>query len=215
MPSAYQSPEDHLALGISLHEQGNLPKSTYHLRLAARAELPNAMLLYALACRHGWGIRRNEAEAFIWLRRAVDISGLDLAASSSTHPRGATAHQTSLALAIFELGMSYLHGWGAEKDASQALRMFEVAGNLGDVDAVVKAAECYRDGAGCKRDLQKAADQMKRAESMGVVLVGESWVRKEKYCIDEKRNDGDIEIRIAEKEKTTEKRAKAIFRLGR
>jgi len=59
------TPEEHLAKGISSHEQGALQKSTYHLRIAARAGLPTAMLLYALACRHGWGMRPNQAEGVI------------------------------------------------------------------------------------------------------------------------------------------------------
>lgn len=167
------------------------------------------MLLYALACRHAWGVKRNEAEAVIWLKKAVEVSGVDLAVSGSADTqRQAKAHQTSLALAIFELGMSYLNGWGIEKDAGQALRMFEIAGNLGDADAMVKAAECWRDGVGAKRDMKRAAECVRRAEGMGVVFVGESWTRKEKYCETGRDKQGEVGDR-------GEKKARALFGLGR
>ncbi|KAI6890931.1 hypothetical protein KC355_g21249, partial [Hortaea werneckii] len=71
------TPDEHLEIGIQTHSSGNLNKSTYHLRLAARAGLPTAMLLYALACRHGWGMRPNQEEGVSWLRRAIESSGLE------------------------------------------------------------------------------------------------------------------------------------------
>lgn len=64
---------------IEAHDAGATDKSTYHLRLAAMAGLPTAMLLYALACRHGWGMRANQAEGVKWLRQAIDTAGLDVA----------------------------------------------------------------------------------------------------------------------------------------
>lgn len=57
----------HLEMGIQCHEAGSLVDSTNHFRMVSRAGLPDAMLLYALACRHGWGIRPDPAEALLWL----------------------------------------------------------------------------------------------------------------------------------------------------
>jgi len=183
------------------------------------------MLLYALACRHGWGVKRNEAEAVVWLRKAVEVSGLDLAASSvdiqspktsrATIPQGTKAHQTTLALSIYELAMSYRHGWGTDADASQALRLFEMAANLGDVDALVQVAECYRDGVGCKRDLKRAAEALRRAEGLGVVVVGESWRVKGKYCENAVNNAPHEERNREVGDGRGVKRARALFAKGR
>jgi len=212
------------------------------------------MLLYALACRHGWGVKRNEYEAVVWLKKAVEVSGLDLAASDTSpaaqigsykqtqtpvpntshlinNRRGiaslaqrqaSKAHQTSLALSIFELGMSYMHGWGVDPDASQALRMFEIAAGLGDVDAMIKTAESYRDGVGCKRNMKKAAEWLRRAEGMGAVIVGESWSRKDKYhTFDESARNGDSDVEKGEVGENKEndrrgrKTARALFALKR
>ena len=61
--SADLTPEEHLEIGIQAHSSGEVTKSTYHLSLAAISGLPTGMLLYALACRHGWGMRANQEES--------------------------------------------------------------------------------------------------------------------------------------------------------
>jgi len=234
------TPEEHLATGIACHEAGQLPKSTYHLRLAARAGLPAAMLLYALACRHGWGTRANQAEGVAWLRKAVEAAGGELAACS-TSPAVATtnagptnptdtaspcptsvppapnvptslsqllahkAHKTQLALAIYELGQCSMNGWGIETDKVAGLRAFEIAGAMGDADAVAEAAFSYAKGVGCKRDMKKAAELYRRAEGMGVVGVGTSWIWKEKYMGgEEKESRKPIGKSLFGKKKATE-----------
>ncbi|TQS32503.1 hypothetical protein Golomagni_07178, partial [Golovinomyces magnicellulatus] len=73
------SAEEHLAKGIECHENGSVNESTYHLRLAARQNNPTAMLLYALACRHGWGMRPNQREGVQWLRKAAEYASVELA----------------------------------------------------------------------------------------------------------------------------------------
>jgi TPR repeat protein len=37
-------------------------------------------------------------------------------------------------LAIYELGQSYMHGWGVAKDKRLALRCYEISANFGDTD---------------------------------------------------------------------------------
>lgn len=190
------TPEQHLAIGISSHEQGALQKSTYHLRIAAIAGLPTAMLLYALACRHGWGMRPNQADGVLWLKKAVNSSGLEVAADAYpdnplnapptlTHtdsaisigstPLDRKTHQAQLALAIYELGVSYMNGWGIAQSKPLALRCFEIAGAWGDADALAEAGFCYAKGVGCKKDQKKAAELYRRAESKGISMTGNSW----------------------------------------
>ena len=112
--------QQHCDMGLELHEAGELLKSTYHLRLAARAGLPEAMFWYGLACRHGWGMRVNQSEALQWLRRAVDSGQLEVADDEAQ--AGATdltkkkQHRAQYAVAIYELGKCYGNGWGAPQD---------------------------------------------------------------------------------------------------
>lgn len=184
VPSREVSAEEHLAKGIELHEHGSLKESTYHLRIAAKSRLPTAMLLYALACRHGWGMRPNPEEGVQWLRKAADSASLEIADDESplqgkeSAPADALERKTrraQFALSIYELGVSHMNGWGIEMDKALALRCYEIAGNWGDADAMTEAGFCYTQGTGCKKDLKKAAKYYRMAEAKGVSMVGNSW----------------------------------------
>jgi TPR repeat protein len=172
--------DDHVAKGIDLHEKGSLNESTYHLRIAAKQNDPTGMLLYALACRHGWGMRSNQQEGVRWLRKAVDSVGLEMlenpdAPGASKAKELQKAYRSQFALSIYELGVSYLNGWGIEQDKGLALRCFEIAGQWGDVDAMAEAGFCYAEGVGCKKDMKKAARFYRQAEDNGMSMVGNSW----------------------------------------
>ena len=179
-PSLELSAEDHLAKGIELHERGAARESTYHLRIAARQNLPTAMLLYALACRHGWGMRPNQQEGVQWLRKAANCASIEIAIDEETNgtPADILEKQTKraqFALSIYELGVSHMNGWGIEQDKILALRCFEIAANWGDADAMAEAGFCYAQGQGCKKDLKKAAKYYRMAEAKGMSMVGNSW----------------------------------------
>ena len=179
-PSVEVTAEDHLAKGISLHERGEIKESTYHLRIAAKANLPTAMLLYALACRHGWGMRPNPQDGVMWLRKAADCASLEIATSDDDGKKdgdalGRKTRRAQFAYAIYELGISHMNGLGIEQDKTLALRCFEIAANWGDVDAMAETGFCYAEGQGCKKDLRKAAKYYKMAEAKGMSMVGNSW----------------------------------------
>lgn len=179
-PSTALTADDHVTKGIELHEAGSLNESTYHLRIAAKQNNPTGMLLYALACRHGWGMRPNQQEGVRWLRKAVDSVGLEMlenpdAPGASKAKELQKAYRAQFALSIYELGVSHLNGWGIEQDKSLALRCFEIAGQWGDVDAMAEAGFCYAEGVGCKKDMKKAARFYREAESKGMNMVGNSW----------------------------------------
>lgn len=186
------TPEAHLALAISLHESSDLAKSTYHLRLAARAGLAHAQVLYALALRSGWGVKPDAKAAVEWLRKAVEGCGVEVAGALVDEDAAASAPATkgkgdtaALALAIYELGQCHMQGWGVPTCPVTALRHFEIAGGMGDADAVAKAAECYANGVGCARDMKKAAELWRSAEQLGARDGGrgvkEWWAWKGKY----------------------------------
>jgi len=175
--------QEHCDKGVAFHEAGEFMKSTYHFRLAARAGLPEAMFWYGLACRHGWGMRENKAEAFQWLRRAVDSGQLEVAEDEDQTKHGQPTdvvkkkqHKAQYGVAIYELGKCYMNGWGAPQDKGLALRCYEIAGNWGDADALVEAGYCYAEGVGCKKDMKKAAKFYRAAEAKGVSMVGNSWL---------------------------------------
>ncbi|KAH7162893.1 hypothetical protein B0J13DRAFT_23123 [Dactylonectria estremocensis] len=186
------SAEEHLAKGIECHENGSLKESTYHLRYAARLNDPTAMLLYALACRHGWGMRANQKEGVEWLRKAAEYASVEIADDEDQVKEGKhvdfverRTRKAQFALSIYELGVSHMNGWGIEQDKSLALRCFEIAGNWGDVDALAEAGFCYAQGIGCKKNLKKSAKFYRLAEAKGMSMVGNSWIHKAKYNEDE------------------------------
>ncbi|KAI1107733.1 hypothetical protein F4804DRAFT_108946 [Jackrogersella minutella] len=191
-PSASEmSPEEHLAKGIKCHEEGSVKESTYHLRHAARAGDPTGMLLYALACRHGWGMRPNQREGVEWLRKAADVVSAEIADDEDHVKEGKSVdfmdrktRKAQFALSIYELGVSHMNGWGIEQDKALALRCFEIAGNWGDVDALAEAGFCYAKGVGCKKDLKKSAKFYRMAEAKGMSMPGNSWIHKSKYSDD-------------------------------
>ena len=109
--SATLTADDHVSMGIDLHEKGSLNESTYHMRIAAKQDHPTGMLLYALACRHGWGMRSNQQEGVRWLRKAVDSVGLEMlenpdAPGASKAKELQKAYRAQFALSIYELGVS-------------------------------------------------------------------------------------------------------------
>ena len=135
-PSMDMDAEQHVEKAIEFHEAGSLTKSTYHLRLAARQNHPTGMLLYALACRHGWGMRANQKEGVAWLRKAADCAGLEVADDEQLEKGGVAvdflekkSRKAQFALSIYELGVSHMNGWGIEQDKALALRCFEIAGS--------------------------------------------------------------------------------------
>ena len=135
-PSMDMDAEQHVEKAIEFHEAGSLTKSTYHLRLAARQNHPTGMLLYALACRHGWGMRPNQKEGVAWLRKAADSAGLEVADDEQLEKGGVAvdflekkSRKAQFALSIYELGVSHMNGWGIEQDKVLALRCFEIAGS--------------------------------------------------------------------------------------
>lgn len=203
--------EEHVSLGIFYHEKGNLRESSYHWQFAAFQGELTAMLLYGLALRHGWGIRQNPGEAVKWLRKAIgptidnksleDVLNSDVtkniqneifkaASSEEAAPGGPKkVKKAQVALALYELGMCYLNSWGIEKDEDMALRCFEVAGSMGDVDALSEAAGLWMHNGpkGRKKNLIRAAKLYRTAGEKGANMVSNSWIYKDKYMGEEKK----------------------------
>lgn len=210
--------EWHVTKGIDCHEKGSLNESTYHLRKAALANHPTGMLLYALACRHGWGMRVDQEQGNIWLRKAADIAQVEMAEDKDLIKEGKNvdvlaqkARKAQFALSIYELGVSYLNGWGIEQDKKLALRCFEIAGSWGDGDALAEAGFCYAQGIGCKKDMKKSAGLYRQAEKKGISMVGNSWIYKSKYQDGPPAEEKKDEKKDDKKKPRDKSRTRSIF----
>ncbi|KAG0171360.1 hypothetical protein DFQ28_004434 [Apophysomyces sp. BC1034] len=165
--------------GIRFHEAGQLEKATEIFRQAAMRDNPIAMFLYGVSLRHGWGCKRNEHLAFQYLQKAAEHAVLDLNSLSSTV--NTSVSKGELIMAIYELGVSFRHGWGCKKNKSTAVYFFKIAADLGDPDAQNDLGHCYYHGHGTKKDLYMAAKYYRMADKQGHGIMGNSWIYKSKY----------------------------------
>lgn len=137
VPKSSLSAEDHLTLGIQFHEQDQLAQSTHHFMLSAQGGSPTGMLFYSLSLRHGWGCAANPEKAVEWLHYAADAASgeqVDEKHAATFSGKAGKKGGATLALAIYELGQSYMHGWGVAKDKRLALRCYEISAKCGDPD---------------------------------------------------------------------------------
>ncbi|KAL7312144.1 hypothetical protein PS15m_007943 [Mucor circinelloides] len=165
--------------GISFHEKGQLEKATQHFRIGAEKGNPIGMFLYGVSLRHGWGCKKNEHAAFQYLQKAAEHAVEDLANIKNTV--NASASKGELIMAIYELGVSFRHGWGCKKNKESAVQFFKIAADLGDPDAQNDLGHCYYHGQGVKKDLYLAAKYYRKADKQGQGIMGNSWIWKPKY----------------------------------
>lgn len=181
LPDAELSAATHIELGIEQHEANQLPQSTHHFKVAADMGDPTGCLLYGLSLRHGWGIRPDMQRSIQMLQKAADtVTSLNVETLRSSKMMERQLNE-DLAIAIYELGVSYKNGWGVVADKKLSLKYFELATSWGDVEAIMEAAECYLHGTGCKKDKAKAARYLRMAEGKGKKEIGNSWIWKSKY----------------------------------
>jgi len=86
-----------------------------------------------------------------------------------------------VSLPIYEIGQSFLHGHGVPKSTSKAVYCFNVAAYMGDADAQIALAQCYKLGIGVKKTRKMASMWFRKAHTNGKCIFGESWVWKSKY----------------------------------
>ncbi|KAG9068089.1 hypothetical protein KI688_011681 [Linnemannia hyalina] len=86
-----------------------------------------------------------------------------------------------LVMALYELGMSYLKGWGVAKDKPVAFTYFKIAADLGDPDSQNETAFCYYEGIGIEKDMYESAKYYRMASAQGASQLGNSWIWKPKY----------------------------------
>ncbi|KAI8368215.1 uncharacterized protein BYT42DRAFT_122697 [Radiomyces spectabilis] len=165
--------------GIKFHEAGQLEKATELFRQAANQNFPMALFLYGVSLRHGWGCKKSEHLAFQYLQKAAEHAVMDLEGLSNTV--NTSAAKGELIMAIYELGVSFRHGWGCKKNKETAVYFFKIAADLGDPDAQNDLGHCYYHGHGVKKDLYMAAKYYRMAAKQGQSIMGNSWIYKSKY----------------------------------
>ncbi|KAJ1963953.1 hypothetical protein GGI12_001725 [Dipsacomyces acuminosporus] len=173
--------DEYFQKAINYHELGNLVSATAYFKKAADAHNPLGMLFYGLSLRHGWGCQPNEKIAFLYLQKAGELVIPNV---KDMNPAVAGIAKEELAMAIYELGQSYRHGWGVSRNKKTAAYYFEIAAELGDADAQADLAACYESGDGVKRDMKKAAHYFRLAHKQGREIFGNSWIFKKKYDSD-------------------------------
>ncbi|KAL9543320.1 hypothetical protein MBANPS3_008174 [Mucor bainieri] len=165
--------------GIKFHEAGKLEQATEMFKQASILNLPIAMFLYGVSLRHGWGCKRNEHLAFQYLQKAAEHAVEDL--NNFSNAVNASASKGELIMAIYELGVSFRHGWGCKKNKETAVYYFKIAADLNDADAQNDLGHCYYHGHGVKKDLFMAAKYYRKADKQGQGIMGNSWIWKSKY----------------------------------
>ncbi|KAF9291416.1 hypothetical protein BGZ68_004064 [Mortierella alpina] len=86
-----------------------------------------------------------------------------------------------LVMALYELGMSFLKGWGVEKNKVVAFNYFKLGADLGDPDSQNETAQCFLDGIGTDKNAFEAARYYRLASAQGASQLGNSWIWKPKY----------------------------------
>ncbi|KAK4057039.1 hypothetical protein OIO90_001939 [Microbotryomycetes sp. JL221] len=181
-----ESAYEFLQLGIEYHEDGELQRAAWCFEQSARREggCAGGMLMYGLTLQHGWGCQINAALGFRYLQGAAEsiVQDLDQAVASGTD-MGYTAKtaQNELKLALYEMGQSFRFGYGVDKDKKMAVAYFQLAADLGDMDAQQDLAFCLANGKGCKKNPKLAAKYYRLAVKQGASDFGLSWIWKDKY----------------------------------
>ncbi|GMM34749.1 Dsf2 protein [Saccharomycopsis crataegensis] len=175
---------------IQLRKDGNPREASYQLSIAAHHGSRNAMLLYGLSLRYGYGLRVDPKQSFLWISRAASYD-LILDANSNFSVDPFNLKEDSIpkvppepeAKAYFELAISYLNGFGVDKNENRALQFFEKSASLGNVEGMSQAGLLWQKKGphGRKKDLHRSAAWLREAEKRGSENVGNSWIHKEKY----------------------------------
>ena len=180
--------DETVRMAVEHFETGQMNRGFDLLHRAVEKGAPLAVFLFGVSLMHGWGCNPDPSRAVTYLRRAAESSALELDQQlkrSKEYPErgtsGATSAQSELALAVYELGISFALGLGVTKNERIAAYYFEIAALLGDPDAQNDVARMYENGVGVKRDMHKAAAYYRTAAAQGHGTFGNAWIYKDKY----------------------------------
>jgi len=196
-------PEDTLEIAraaIFHHENDRFLEAFYYESLGASKGDPLCLFLYGMAFREGRGTERNERKGFEYLRKAGEMALSEMKSSTvelvatptatvATLERRTTERTALRRLAgehlshsANELGQCFLQGWGTKADPQMAIYYFELAAELGDLDALIALGDMHMNGQGVKTSKAIAAAYYRLAEDRGAKeLPNMQWIWKDKY----------------------------------
>ena len=61
--------------------------------------------------------------------------------------------------AFVKMGDAYMNGLGVKRNPAMAFRWYRKGADMGEINATLKLADCYKHGTGCKADYSKAMEQ--------------------------------------------------------
>ena len=136
--SIYTPAEDIFEHSVEAEKAKDYDKAFKLCKKAAVAGNPRAQYNLAYYFEKGRGCKADVKKAFEWYEKAI-VSGYGPAA--------------------FTLGYYYEEGNGITvKDAASAYKYYKIGADLGDRNAMSALADCYRNGNGTSKDINKALD---------------------------------------------------------
>lgn len=166
-------------------------KSYEQWKSLAKNKDPLGLYLHGMCLREGYGCSRNQSKGVELLKETIEtiiqiskgsmdvlmnINGNQRAEHLNTSHHNITSANI-LGFATFELGMSYMHGWGISKNKNMAVHYIGIAAALDDFDAQQYMGYLYERGIGVKKSKSKAAAWYRLDKSRSKT----DWIFSEEY----------------------------------
>jgi TPR repeat protein len=166
--------------------------STRYMKLAADSGNSYGEMGYARALDFGYGVARDDDEAFVYYERAAAHGNargqngcgycLEFGKGVQRSPERAAEYYRSgaeqgNAAAMNNFGLCLRDGKGVERDAVKAAECCRLAAELGLPAAVNAYAWCMENGAGVKKDVVRAAELYRAAADQGNALAQANFGR--------------------------------------
>ena len=153
------------------------------IRFYAEQGKADFQYLYGACFENGWGVDEDDAQAFVWYKKAADqkqktsynaIGNLyrmgkgvksDANEAFKWFKLGAEAED---AQAMLNLGNCYYFGMGTEKNLNEAVKWWQEAANNGNAYAMAQMGDCYLYGMGVEKDMEKAVECLTKAAEHNV-----------------------------------------------
>ncbi len=137
----------YLTTGSSLpFYRDRAPKRIQAWKRFAEGKNPMGMYMYGRCLHEGFGVEKDESEAYKWYRRAADL-GI---------PR-----------AINIVGYCYDTGTGVAKDPAEAIKWYRRAADSGESVAMTNLGYCYQSGSGVPKNEKEAVTWFRQAAELG------------------------------------------------
>ncbi|GME78905.1 unnamed protein product [Ambrosiozyma monospora] len=179
-----------VAMAIALRKSGQSKEAAYQLQIASNQENREAMLLYGLSLRYGYGVKKDLDVSFLWICKAASIDSrkkyefkIDPKILLTKANKKALPTVEPDCSIYFEIGQAFLNGWGCTRNVKQGVEFIEKSGSLGYSDAMCEAGMLWasKKRNSLKKDMKRAAAWFRLADLSGAELIGSDWIYNKKY----------------------------------